>query len=114
MLLDAEELQSYLQYAFNHFACTMNVPFDFVQASFLNSPIPPNFGGNILKLAIRLMEIYEDEADAPEIFEKLSYMVASCIMFDSARHKKKGPLPEFHIWHADAPRHCRGHIPSVP
>lgn len=104
MLLDAEELQSYLQYAFNHFACTLNVPF-FVQASFLNSPIPPNFGGNIVKLAIRLIEVYADEADAPEVFKKLSYIVASCIMFDSATHKKKGRSLEFHMTHADAPRH---------
>ena len=90
MLLDAEELQSYLQCAFDHFARTLETPFDFVQASFSNSPIPLDFGGNILKLAINLMEVWENRADAQMIFQELSYMVASCIMLDSARHKTRG------------------------
>lgn len=90
MLLDAEELQSYLQYAFDHFAQTLDVAFDFVQASFFNSPIPLDFGGNILKLAINMVEQETDDADARAIFSRLSYMVASCIMLDSVRHKIKG------------------------
>ncbi|KAF2230441.1 hypothetical protein EV356DRAFT_536374 [Viridothelium virens] len=90
MLLDADNLQSYLQHAFTHFACTLDAPFDFVQASFLNSPIPLDFGGNILKLAINIMDEWKDNADANTIFEELSYMVASCIMFDCARKKIVG------------------------
>ncbi|KAL8689851.1 MAG: hypothetical protein Q9218_004571 [Villophora microphyllina] len=90
MLLDADELQAYLQYAFDHFACTLDTPFDFVQASFTNSPIPLDFGGNILKLAINLMEALPNKIDGPIIFKELSTMVASCIMLDSARHKIRG------------------------
>ncbi|KAI4204204.1 MAG: hypothetical protein LQ350_001395 [Teloschistes chrysophthalmus] len=90
MLLDADELQAYLQYAFDHFACTLDSPFDFVQASFTNSPIPLDFGGNILKLAINLMEALPNKIDGPMIFKELSTMVASCIMLDSARHKIRG------------------------
>lgn len=90
MLLNAEELQPYLQFAFDHFACDLDTPFDFVQASFLYSPIPLDFGGNILKLAINLMESWADIADGKIIFTELSYMVASCIMLDSARHQIKG------------------------
>ena len=90
MLLDAEELQPYLQFAFDHFACNLDTPFDFVQASFTNSPIPLDFGGNILKLAINLMEALENRIDGPTIFTELSTMVASCIMLDSARHKIRG------------------------
>jgi hypothetical protein len=93
MLLDAEELQSYLQCAFDHFARTLDVAFDFVQASFFNSPIPLNFGGNILKLAINMMEMKENTT-AASIFGKLSNMVASCIMQDSVRHDIKG-IPAF-------------------
>jgi hypothetical protein len=89
MLLDAEELQSYLQCAFDHFARTLDVAFDFVQASFFNSPIPLNFGGNILKLAINMMDLNE-HTTASSIFGKLSNMVASCIMQDSVRHGIKG------------------------
>ena len=90
MLLDADELQPYLQYAFDHFARDLDCPFDFVQASFANSPIPLDFGGNILKLAINLMNVWENEADGQTIFKELSYMVASCIMLDSARSKIRG------------------------
>ncbi|KAL8726779.1 MAG: hypothetical protein Q9181_005928 [Wetmoreana brouardii] len=90
MLLDADELQAYLQYAFDHFAWTLETPFDFVKASFTNSPIPLDFGGNILKLAINLMEALPNKLDGPTIFTELSTMVASCIMLDSARHKIRG------------------------
>lgn len=90
MLLDADELQHYLHFAFDHFAYNLDTPFDFVQASFINSPIPPTFGGNILKLAINLMEIWENEVDGRTLFVELSYIVASCIMLDSARHKIRG------------------------
>lgn len=92
MLLDADELQPYLQYAFDHFACYLDTPFDFVQASFTNSPIPLDFGGNILKLAINFMEALPNQVDGPIIFKELSTMVASCIMLDSARHKIRGSL----------------------
>jgi hypothetical protein len=89
MLLDAEELQSYLQCAFDHFARTLDIASDFVQASFFNSPIPLNFGGNVLKLAINIMELKE-YTSARSIFGKLSSVVASCIMQDSVRHGIKG------------------------
>ena len=92
MLLDADELQPYLQYAFDHFACDLEKPFDFVQASFTNSPIPLDFGGNILKLAISMMDVWKDSIDGPTIFTELSYMVASCIMLDSARFKIIGQM----------------------
>lgn len=87
MLLNVEELQPYLHYAFDHFACDLEKPFDFVQASFMRSPIPPDFGGNILKLAIQLMDVWKDQAKAETMFEELAVMVAGCIMLDSARHK---------------------------
>ncbi len=92
MLLDVEDLQAYLQEAFIHYSNTLESPFDFVQASFRNSPIPPDFGGNILKLALNIMNSLKSEKriDTPRIFSELSYMVASCIMLDSARNKNKG------------------------
>jgi hypothetical protein len=98
MLLDAEELQSYLQSAFDHFARSLDHPFDFVEASFSNSPIPLDFGGNILKLALNLMRVWKNRIDVEVIFQELSYMVASCIMLDSARKKNPGK------WSDSAPR----------
>lgn len=93
MLLDADELQPYLQYAYDHFACDLDSSFDFVQASLTNSPIPHDFGGNILKLAISSIEQWENTADIQIIFTELSYMVASCIMLESARSKIRGQSP---------------------
>lgn len=92
MLLNADELQPYLQNAFDHFACNLDFSFDFVQASFTISPIPPDFGGNILKLALQLMRAWQNRATAVAIFEEVSVMVAGCIMLDSARNKIRGML----------------------
>lgn len=116
MLLDVEELQSYLDCAFDHFARTLDKPFDFVQASLANSPIPLDFGGNILKLAINVMEEWQDEPDARSIFQELSYVVASCIMFDSARNKNKGTVESIfplYLEHLDAAleNFCNSHWP---
>ena len=91
MLLNAEELQSYLQCAFDHFAQSLDAPFDFVQAAFLSNPIPPTFGGNVLKLAITMIKS-ERKPDAQAIFNKLSRLIASCIMLDSVRHNILGML----------------------
>ncbi|KAI1771432.1 hypothetical protein F4818DRAFT_454557 [Hypoxylon cercidicola] len=92
MLLDVEELHGYLQDAFNHYSNTLDAPFDFVEASSRNSAIPEDFGGNLLKLALAMMNIMrsEDNLDGRRIFSELSYMVASCIMLDSARNNNKG------------------------
>ena len=90
MLLDADELQPYLQYAFDHFSSDLDMPFDFVKASILKNPIPRDFGGNILQLAINIMNVWENKLDGVAIFEELSPMVASCIMLDAARHRTKG------------------------
>jgi len=90
MLLDADELQPYLQFAFDHFSNNLDRAFDFVQASFISNPIPPDFAGNILKLAVNMMEIWENKLDGAGIFRELSFMVASCIMLDSARKRNLG------------------------
>ncbi|PKY01131.1 hypothetical protein P168DRAFT_329858 [Aspergillus campestris IBT 28561] len=91
MLLNSDELQPYLQYAFDHFSRELDLPFDFVEASFANSPIPSDFGGNILKLARDILEVWKDRIDGPTIFKELSYLVASCVMLDSARRRTLGP-----------------------
>jgi predicted acylesterase/phospholipase RssA/energy-coupling factor transporter ATP-binding protein EcfA2 len=90
MLLNSDDLQPYLRYAFDHFSKYLDSPFDFVQASFTRKPIPSDFGGNILKLAINIMQVWQDKLNGPRIFKELSYLVASCIMLDSARHRTLG------------------------
>lgn len=104
MLLNADELQPYLQIAFDHFANNLNTPFDFVQASLTNSPIPHDFGGNILKLGLMILERWENVTDASIIFEELSYLVASCILLEATKQKILGRpeqiFPEY-IEHLD-------------
>ncbi|KAF2404981.1 hypothetical protein EJ06DRAFT_6418 [Trichodelitschia bisporula] len=99
LLLNATELQSYLHYAFDHFAHSLEEAFDFVQASFVNSPIPTDFGGNILRLGINITEQQGSKVGAREIFQQLALVVASCIMLDSVRHEIPGDaeriLPEY-------------------
>ena len=116
MLLNAEELQSYLQCAFDHFAQTLDVPFDFIQAAFLNNPISPTFGGSVLKLAIAMMKS-ERKPDARGIFNKLSQLIASCIMLDSVRHNILGmlilPFPIPQICMLTPNRYCGPYLSSV-
>jgi len=115
MLLNAEDMQPYLQYAFDHFSRNLELPFDFVQASFMNSPIPADFGGNILKLAIQLMNAWENRVGAQPIFEELAAMVASCIMLDAARQKILGTKPHKAVYKAcaDLSRNRSSHHPSL-
>lgn len=113
MLLDVESLQSYLTYAFNHFSGTLESPFDFVQASFMNSPIPANFGGNILKLAISIKDVWQRKTRPSTIFEALSYMVASCIMFESARNKILGTTVQLQISHSNDRRQRGANISKI-
>jgi len=90
MLLSADELQPYLQYAFDHFSNNLDAPFDFVKASLTQNSIPNDFGGSILKMAINIMQVWENKLDAEHIFNELSPLVASCIMLDSTRNKIPG------------------------
>jgi len=89
MLLNANELQSYLQDAFDHFSRTVEIPFDFIRASYSNRPIASDFGGNILRLAVALMK-QEARPDGRAIFDRLAFLVASCIMLDAVRNNFKG------------------------
>jgi hypothetical protein len=93
MLLNSHELQSYLQDAFEHFSRSVDAPFDFVQASFANRSAPTTFGGNILQLAVDMVK-QEPTPNAPVIFDKLSFFLASCMMLDAVRNNIKGRLAQ--------------------
>ncbi|KAH8667562.1 hypothetical protein BGZ60DRAFT_564753 [Tricladium varicosporioides] len=92
MLSNDEKLQVYLQSAFDHFSHNLEVPFDFVKEAVKNNPIPRDFGGNILKLAIAVRDhnSFVNHYDGANIFTKLSHMVASCLMLNSARQSLLG------------------------
>ena len=89
MLSPSEDLQVYLQLAFDHFSQDLDTPFDFVSIALKINPIPSDFGGNILKLAVTIKNRHRSWS-VVHIFENLSLMVASCIMLDIHRHRRLG------------------------
>lgn len=97
-------------------ACDLDTPFDFVQASFVNSPIPSDFGGNILKPAINMMEVWKNVLPGRMLFKELAYMVASCTMLDSTRHgiKVRPYALEVHVRNIESSyRKRRAEFPSI-
>ncbi|PNS15041.1 hypothetical protein CAC42_2270 [Sphaceloma murrayae] len=89
MLTDADELSTYFQAGFRHFTTHLNVPFDFVEVSLRNNPIPSDFGGHILHLATRIMGRFRKDAERLAwFFDRLSTMLASCVMLDCVRFRK--------------------------
>ena len=89
MLSNSEDLQLYLQLAFDHFSQDLETPFNFVEVALKINPIPLDFSGNILKLAIFIRDRH-NTWKVVEIFERLSLMVASCIMLDIHHHRRLG------------------------
>lgn len=87
MLATSEELSLYLQSAFDHFAGTIDEPFNFIKVSLQINPIPDNFGGHILQLA-RAIQSNGRRRESHWIFEKIHYLVASSVMLDCVRHRK--------------------------
>lgn len=112
MLCNADDLQTYLRFAFDHFSQHLDTPFDFSEISLRNNPIPQDFGGNVLKLAIAIQEQTAEAGLRPtgnQIFEPLSGMVASCIMLDLTRQHYQGrcELRFFDSTMTGLTNHCR-------
>ncbi|OQO10125.1 hypothetical protein B0A48_04482 [Cryoendolithus antarcticus] len=90
MLTNADELDVYLQSGFDHFTTYLNVPFNFMQVSLLHHAIPNDFGGHILQLCttISAKQPNHQPGRVAWMFEKLSVMLASCVLLDCARFRK--------------------------
>jgi hypothetical protein len=96
--LNVEELQAALSVGFDHFSNRLDDPFDFVELSWKLNPIPKDFGGNILRLALAIKDDPTmANATGREIFRHLGHMVASCIMLDCVRHHIKGTIQSYHL-----------------
>jgi hypothetical protein len=90
MLSDTGDLHTYLQCAFDHFSIDLDKPFNFIEVSLRNNPILPIFAGNILTLALEIMN-RTGLTDGTQIFTlTFREMVASCILLDITRHRSKG------------------------
>jgi hypothetical protein len=90
---NAEEFQAALHIGFDHFSNRLDEPLDFVQISCKSNPIPKDFGGNIVRLALAVQTDRKMGGKTGRvIFEHLGHMVASCIMLDYNRHEIKGMI----------------------
>lgn len=90
MLTNADELNTYLQSGFDHFTTHLDLPFNFMEVSLLRNPIPNDFGGHILQLCTTLssQQPNHQPGRVAWMFEKLSVMLASCVLLDCARFRK--------------------------
>lgn len=90
MLTNADELNTYLQSGFDHFTTHLDIPFNFMRISLLRNPIPNDFGGHILQLCttISSQQPNHQHGRIAWVFEKMSVMLASCVLLDCARFRK--------------------------
>ncbi|OCL09871.1 hypothetical protein AOQ84DRAFT_220281 [Glonium stellatum] len=91
LLFEAERLQTYLTAAYDHFSQNLDRPFDSVKEALKHSPIPRDFGGNILKFALAFRQAQQNGGDDPaKLFDTLTVVLASCIMLDAERQTLNG------------------------
>ncbi|KAI1452785.1 hypothetical protein F4805DRAFT_462423 [Annulohypoxylon moriforme] len=91
MLATAEKLQKYLQAAYDHFAKNLDTPFDFIKEALKHNPIPQDFGGNILNLAVAIKQNCSSlQGDTEKIFNRMVPMISSCILLDAVRQSLMG------------------------
>lgn len=93
MMFNADELDGYLQSAYDHFTTNLTDPFNFIDASLRNNPLPETFGDHIKQLAVAILEVDSIQSKrkpmaGEQIFSLLSAMVASCIMLDATMFRK--------------------------
>lgn len=84
-----EELNRYLQAAFDHFTSKPEQPFNFVDIALKADPIPQSFSDHILAL----VTWNSDSKNGRAKFKGLSKIVASCILLDCIRYKRPGKPP---------------------
>jgi len=87
LLASAEDFGFYIQQAFSHYSRKLDDPFDFKACSFRRNPIPRNLGDHILRMAITIQDQFPGRP-GPWIFEKLSFMVASCFLYDCVSYRQ--------------------------
>ncbi|KAK0829036.1 hypothetical protein LTR73_004670 [Friedmanniomyces endolithicus] len=90
MLSNTDEWNIYLQAGFDHFTSNLDTPFNFIEVSLKNNPLPENFGDHIRQLATAILAVYPDpkKTSGQWIFENLGSMVASCILLDCVQYRK--------------------------
>lgn len=93
MALNAERLPQYANMAFERFSRRLEDPFDFVEAARRCAPLPQGFGGHILNLVLSLtLHKQSLQRSVEEVLNRLSPLIASCIMLATTRDNAQGKL----------------------
>jgi hypothetical protein len=102
MLLNVDQFNPYLQLAFDHFSSErgLETPFDFAEASFRFAPVTTDFASNIVTVGRYLLKRSgASDFKLSRVLPELGQLVASSIMFDTARKRRPGiaevMLPKF-------------------
>lgn len=90
MLADVDEFGLYLSLAFDHFAESLEVPFDFIRASLKSNPPPETFPANLYSFILQVARWKNLRGKIEALFDLVKSMVASCIMLDSSRNQRMG------------------------
>lgn len=90
MLADVDEFGLYLSLAFDHFAESLDVPFDFIRASLKSHPPPETFHANLYSFILQVRNWKGFVGQVQTLFDLVKPMVASCIMLDSSRNQRMG------------------------
>lgn len=87
-----EELERYLQAAFDHFAAKPEQPFNFIEVALKANPIPQSFAEHIFVLAKASSNkpVFESASEALDALMRLSPIIASCIILDCVRYGRPG------------------------
>lgn len=95
MLPDVDEFGLYLSLAFDQFSTSLDKPFDYMAASLKYQPPSATLSASIIKLAQMVAGPRPQEAKMDTLFNRLTPIVSSILMLDSARKQRIGrTLPQ--------------------
>jgi hypothetical protein len=88
LLLSSDQLNPYLQFAFEHFSKNLELPFDFVKASSAFNQIQSHF--NPILCLIKDYRASSPHLDVMDLFINVAPLVASAILLDIVRRELRG------------------------
>ncbi|KAK1613532.1 hypothetical protein BDP81DRAFT_443725 [Colletotrichum phormii] len=95
MLATADQLQTYLHSAFDHFSQNRDQPFNFLKDALKQRPVPRDFDGYVVDLAASISRnsttnFSSERFNTARILGTMVPMIASCVMLDTARQRRPG------------------------
>jgi hypothetical protein len=88
LLLSSDQLNPYLQFAFEHFSTNLDMPFDFIRASSAFNQMQSHF--NPILCLIKDYRANSPHLDVMDLFINVAPLVASAILLDIVRRELRG------------------------